>query len=181
MKIFYKIFISFFILTSLVLFNSCDPFGDFNITLSMDTELNTLGAGSNISISSDICLDDFDDYRDNRDNLEEIRYLTSAYMTINSSTGLRGDNARLKLYQSDGTTLLFDYSLPTFVPGDYINNPLQIKLTQQEIDNINRYLVNHKVNNCFKAVLQVSNVQYQGTTYNLNAKFEFVTELKVKP
>lgn len=182
MKNIYKILFGLLILSSSLIINSCDPFGDFYVTLVMDTELNTIGAGSGINITSDLCLSDFDDYNDNKDNLEEIRYITSAYSTISSSPGLSGENATLRFYQSDGTTLLFEYALPSFVPANYVNNPLVIKLTQQQVDNLNQYLANYKVNNCFKVQLQVSNVQYSGTPpYYLNAKMEFLTELKVKP
>ena len=77
------------ILTSLTVltvlaFNGCDPFDDFYLTLAMDTEFNTLGGGSEINISNSLCLSDFDDYDDNKDNLIEIKYISSAYMTIDA-------------------------------------------------------------------------------------------------
>lgn len=175
-----KKFILLLSLVSIFVFNSCDPFDDFYLTLSMDTELNAIGAGSNISISSNLCLTDFDDYNDNSDKLEEIRYISSAYFTNSASTGLRGDNLTLRFYQGDGTTLLFEYVVPSFVAANYVNSPLEIKLTQQEIDKINQYLSNPKVNNCFRAELTVSNVQPSNQPYQLNGKVEFLTELKVK-
>lgn len=181
MKNIYKILFPFLILISLILFNSCDPFEDFLIKLSLDTEFSTSGSGSTIFLTSDLCLSEFDDYKDNQDKIEEIRYISSAFFIYSASTGLSGNNLRLRVYQSDRTTLLFEYQIPNFVAANYMGRSLEIKLTQQEIDNINRYLLNHKVNNCFFAELQITNVQPANQQYQLSSKFELLTELKVKP
>jgi hypothetical protein len=182
MKQVYKILFGFFILSALFVFNSCDPFEDFYLTLAMDTDLSTLGIGTTIDITNNFCLSDFEDYNDNKDKLEEIRYLSSAYLTTSATQGLQGSNLILTLYEGDGSTILFQYTQPTFVAADYINKPLEIKLTQQDINNLNQYLSNPEVNNCFQARLQISSVQYQGAPpYFLNGKVEFLTELKVKP
>jgi hypothetical protein len=166
---------------ALLVINSCDPMDDVYLTLALETEFNTIGAGSNISISSDLCLSDFDDYEDNKEDLEEIRYITSAYFTLSATQGLQGQNLTLTLYEANGSTQLFRYILPTFVASTYIGNPLEITLTQQEISNINAYLTNPQDDKCFVATLEVSNVTASTTTYNLNSKLEFLTELKIKP
>lgn len=181
MKKLNRILLFGFILLTSISFNSCDPFDDVFLTLAMETEFSTVGAGSNISISSNLCLSDFDDYEDNKDNLEEIRYISSAYVTINATQGLQGQNLTLTLYQADGNTVLFRYIIPTFVAGSYINNPLEIVLTQQEISNINAYLTNPKEDKCFVATLEVSNVTASSTPYDLSSKIDFLTELKIKP
>ncbi len=181
MKKLNRILLFGFILLTSISFNSCDPFDDVFLTLAMETEFSTVGAGSNISISSNLCLSDFDDYEDNKDNLEEIRYISSAYVTINATQGLQGQNLTLTLYQADGNTVLFRYVIPTFVAGSYINNPLEIVLTQQEISNINAYLTNPKEDKCFVATLEVSNVTASSTPYDLSSKIDFLTELKIKP
>ena len=166
---------------ALLVINGCDPMDDVYLTLALETEFNTIGAGSNISISSNLCLSDFDDYEDNKDNLEEIKYVTSAYFTINATQGLQGQNLTLTLYEANGSTQLFRYVVPTFVAATYINNPLEITLTQQEITNINAYLTDPQQDKCFVATLEVSNVTASATPYNLNSKLEFLTELKIKP
>lgn len=181
MKNIYKILFGLLILSSSLIINSCDPFGDFYLTLVMDTELNAAGIGPDITISKDFCLTDFSDYNDNSDNLEEIRYISAAYFTTASSNGLRGENLMLKLYKGDGTTL-FEFKVLNFVADNYIDKPLKIDLTSEQINNINQYLANFKTNNCFKAELTVSNVtDNDGLFFQLNAKMEFLTELKVKP
>jgi hypothetical protein len=167
-------------LTSIII-NGCDPFDDIYLTLSMDTEFYVQGFGPDINIGQDFCLSDFEDYNDNQDNLEEIRYISSAYLTFNATTGLQGDSLILTLYEADHSTVLFKFVSPMFVAAEYINNPLEIVLTQEEIDNINLYLGNPKVDKCFWATLQVSNVQSASQFYSLNSKVEFLTELKIKP
>jgi hypothetical protein len=168
----------FVAISALLLLNSCDPFEERYITLALETELETFGVGPNITISDNICLSEEDEYSDNVDDIEEIKYVAAAYTTISASPGLRGTNLTLRVYQSDGVTLLFDYIVPTFVAADYINNPLEIELTQQEIENVNNYLKNHKQDNCFIAVLTVNNAQdNDGSPFYINGKVQFLTEL----
>jgi hypothetical protein len=181
MKIFYKIFISLSVIFLSLLAASCDTFDDLYVKLSMDTEFHTIGFGPTIDLTNNFCLSDFSDYDDNKDNLEEITYISAAYLTLNATQGLQGDNLQLELYEADGSTLLFSYSISNFDANYYVNNALEIKLTPQEINNMNAYLTNPKENKCFVATLKVSNVRPSNTTYELNSKFEFLTELKVKP
>jgi len=166
---------------ALLFINGCDPIDDVYLTLAMETEFSTVGAGSSIFISSNLCLSDFEDYEDNKDNLEEIRYVTSAYFTLSATQGLQGQNLTLTLYEANGSTQLFRYIVPAFVAATYINNPLEITLTQQEISNINAYLLDPQEDKCFVATLEVSNVTASTTPYNLSSKLEFLTELKIKP
>lgn len=176
-----KNLIKYFIaITFLLLLNSCDPFEERFITLALDTELETYGVGPDIEITSYTCLSDEDDYNDNVEDIDEIKYLAAAYTTISASPGLRGTNLTLRVYQSDGVTLLFDYIITTFVAASYIDNPLEIELTQQEIENLNIYLKNHKQDNCFVAVLTVNNAQdNDGSPFYINGKLQFLTELIV--
>lgn len=171
------------ILSLLLLLNSCDPFEEYFINLKMDQQFELLGAGPNISQQIIFCLSDFDDYKDNADNIKQIKYVDAAYLTINASEGLHSDNFSLKFFESDSTTLLFDYNVPSFVASNYLNKPLHIQLTQSEKDKINQYLINHQQNNCFVAVLTAENVQSNNPSsiFSLQAKVEFVAELKLKP
>lgn len=169
--------------TGLIFFNACDPFEDYFINLKMEQQFQLVGIGPNIEQQVDFCLSNYDDYNDNVDKIEQIKYLDAAYLTIDASANLSGENMILRLYQSDGNTLLFEYRLPSFVAEDYRNKPLRIQLSQSDKDRLNQYLANHKSNNCFKAILSVENVQSDNplTLFFLNAKIEFVAELKLKP
>lgn len=149
----------------------------------MDQQFQLVGVGPNIDQQINFCLTDYDDYNDNIDKIEQIKYMDAAYLTLDASQNLSGDNLILKLYESDGNTLLFEYRLPSFVASDYRNKPLHIQLSQTDKDNLNRYLSDHRRNNCFRAVLSVENVQSDNplSLFFLNAKIEFVAELKLTP
>jgi hypothetical protein len=173
-------FISVIIVTSLT-FNSCDPFDELYLTLAMETEFRTVAPVSNVSLTSSICLSEFDDYNDNSDKLKEIRYISAAYFTLSSSNGLTGD-LRLKLYRGNTNTLLFDFTDSNFNADLYLTQPMKINLTQQEIDNINSYLTNPQVDKCFRAELEVLNANdNDGAPFQLNGKVEFLTELQIEP
>ncbi|MGQ9799046.1 MAG: hypothetical protein ACUVRG_07110 [Ignavibacterium sp.] len=165
------------------LFNGCDPFEEYSINLKMDQQYQLFGAGPDISQRIDFCLNDYDDYNDNVDKIEQIKYVDAAYFTIADSVGLQCDTLSLKLYQSDGETLLFDYNVPSFVASNYLNKPLHIQLKQSEKDSLNQYLINHQQNNCFVAELTAKNVRsnHPLSIFLLKAKIEFVVELKLKP
>lgn len=166
-----------------LLINGCDPFEEYFINLKMDQQFELYGVGPNIEQQIQFCLNNYDDYNDNADKIEQIKYVDAAYLTINASEGLESDNLSLKLYESDGTTLLFDYNLPSFVADEYANKPLHIDLTQSEKDKINQYIQDHQRNNCFVAKLTVENVSSNNVLpyFALQAKIEFVAELKLKP
>lgn len=171
------------IVITLLSFNSCNPFDDVYLTLALDLDFTTNGFFSDIFIPAEVCLSEFDDYDENKDNLEEITYISAAYLTVSATEGLAGDSLKLTLYQADRSTMLFQYTKVQFVANDYLNAPLEIVLTQQEKNNINSYLKNPKVDKCFYATLELSNITYSGPSqsYFLNSKMQFLTELKIKP
>ena len=172
--------ISIIIVTSLA-FNSCNPFDDLYLTLAMETRFETIAPVPNVSLTSSICLSEFDDYNDNNDKLKEIRYISAAYFTLNSSNGLNGD-LRLKVYQGNTNILLFDFLDSNFEADSCLTKPLKINLSQQEIDNLNSYLINPKVDKCFRAELEVLNANdNDGPPFQLNGKVEFLTELQIEP
>ena len=177
-------FISFglIIITSLAL-NSCNPFDDVYLTLALDLDFSINGLLSNIFIPAEVCLSNFDDYNDNKDNLEEITYISAAYLTVLATDTLAGDSLKLTLYQADRRTMLFQYTKAKFTANDYFNAPLEIVLSEQEKRNINNYLKNPKVDKCFYATLELSNITFSGPSqsYFLTSKMQFLTELKIKP
>lgn len=166
---------------ALLIINSCDPMDDVYLTLAMETEFNTEAPVPNVSLTEDLCLSDFDDYNDNSDNINEIKYITAAYFTIDPSNGLKGE-LRLRLYRTDTNTLLVDYTDQSFNADSSLINPLKINLDQDEINNINAYLINPKVDKCFRVVLDITNASdNDGAPFYLHGKVEFLTELKVEP
>jgi len=166
---------------SLLAINSCDPFDELYLTLAMDIQLNTEGAGSDISIVDTLCLSEFEDYDDNKDKIEEIRYVSSAYLTLDATIGLQAQTLKLYLYQEDGITELFNYTIQNFYADSTKIKPLAIVLTQQEKNNISTYLANPQKDKCFVGKLTATNVQPNNTLYFLKSKLDFLTELKIKP
>jgi hypothetical protein len=181
MKKFNKIFLPAIIIITTLFTYSCDPFDDIYLTLAMELQFDTSGNSSEIFLPASICLSDFEDYDDNQDKLDEILYISSMYLTLNATTGLQGDNLRLTFYQADHSTVLFQYIQSHFVAGEYISNPLEIILTEQEKVKVNNYLKNPQVDKCFYATLEISNVSSASQNYILNSKMQFLTQLKVKP
>jgi len=165
---------------ALLAINSCDPFDDSYSTLAMETEFKTEAPVANVSLTTDICLSNFEDYNDNSENINEIKYITAAYFTQESSNGLQGE-FRLRLYRTDTNALLFDYTVQPFWADSFLEKPLTINLDQEEINNINGYLTNPKVDKCFRAVLDVNNASdNDGAPFQLHGKVEFLTELQVE-
>ena len=168
---------------SLISINGCDPFDDLYVKLAMDVEfsIEDLEDPNIPAIKDTLCLSDFEDYEDNVDELEEIRYVSSAYFTVDATSGLRAQTLTLTLYQEDGSTVLFDYTITNFVANNYKDNPLELTLTQQEIDDINAYLTNPKDDKCLVATLEAFGVQSDSSSYQLSSKVDILTELKLKP
>jgi len=164
-----------------VALNSCEPFEDTYVKLAMDTELEEQVAGvDNIKITSDFCLSEFDEYNDNIDQIEEIRYVESAYFTLEGPADLSGDNLKLRLFESDGTTLLFEFVLPNFIAANYVTKPLILNLSEEEIAAVNNYLLNYKVDDCFKVEMSVENVKPVNQIFKIKSKVELLAEIKVK-
>lgn len=181
MKKINKIILSILVIFTLLFSYSCDPFDELFLTLSMDLEFNVVGGGTSFFKEDSLCLSDFDDYNENRNNIEEIKYIASIYITLFSPDSLSAQNLTLTLYKSDRNTSLFRYEIPNFISTKYINNPLEISLSQSEINNINNYLLKPTEDKCFYATISASNVVADSSIYRLNSKVEFLTQLKIKP
>lgn len=181
MKQIKKLFITVIIVLTSIAINGCDPFDDIYLTLALETQFNTPTPVPNISLTQEMCLSSFDDYNDNVDNLNEIKYITAAYFTLDPSNGLQGD-FRLRSYRTDNNALLFDYSFQSFNVDIFLDSVLTINLKQEEINNINEYLTNPKVDKCFRTILDVNNASdNDGAPFQLHGKVEFLTELQVEP
>lgn len=160
---------------------SCDQFNNIFLNLPVKTEITASGSGPDIFEQETICFSDYDSFNDNVNDVEAIKYVTAAYFTITSTADLQGTGIMATLYQGDGVTPLFSITLPTAVASDYINNPLKIELTPQQIDFLNTYLADYQTNNCFVAELRVANVTgTSGPPYSITGQFEMVVELKLK-
>jgi hypothetical protein len=179
-----KIFKSLFpVLLILIVISgiSCDQFDNIFLNLPIKQEITASGNGPDIFETESFCLSDYDSFNDNIEDVESIEYVSAAYFTITSTSGLQGSGIVATLFKGDGVTPLFTVNLPTAVASDYINNPLKIELTQQEVDVLNAYLADYENNDCFIAELRVANVSGTvGPPYYITGQFELVVELELK-
>jgi hypothetical protein len=181
MKFNFKMLISVLAIIIALSSTSCDKFENVFLNLPIKTEITATGNGPDIFERETICLSDYDSFNDNVDDVEAVKYVTSAYFTITSTAGLQGTGIMATLYQGDGVTPLFSITLPSAVASDYIDNPLKIELTPQQIDLLNNYLADYNTNNCFVAELRVANVSANsGPPYSITGQFEMVVELQIK-
>jgi hypothetical protein len=178
-----KIRLKYFVVITFVGFihTGCDQFENVFLNLPINKEITATGNGPDIFERETICFSDYDSFNDNADDIEQIKYVTSAFFTINATAGLQGTGIIATLYQGDGVTPIFSFTMPSAVADDYKNNPLKLELNQQQIDLLNTYLANYQINNCFVAELRVENVTgTSGPPYLITGQFEMVVELQIK-
>jgi len=176
-----KLFIIIGIILVALAINGCDPFDDVYLTLAMKTNFDIEIVDGTFSVTQDTCLSEFDDYDKNKNNIEEIIYISSAYITMDSTNGFEADSLILTVLRGDNSTQLFSFTIHNFNADEYVNNPLEIKITQQEVDNINSYLSNPQEDKCFIAKLECFNATPPNAIYRLNSVIDILTQLKIKP
>jgi len=158
--------------------SGCDELENLFINLKVSQEITASGDDP-ISEVGIFCLSDFDEINDNIDKIQEIKYIAAAYRTISSTAGLTGD-IFASLVSDDGTTI-FSINIPNVQVENFIDNPFEIVLTQEEIDLFNSYLADYQNKNCYTVTLGVTNITAgSGPPYTLTGVVEFVVEIKTK-
>ncbi len=157
---------------------SCDELENLFINLKISQEITASGDVP-ISATDFLCLSDFDGIQDNIDNIQEIIYVAAAYRTLSSTPGLTGD-IFASLVSDDGTTM-FSVTIPGVMVEDFIDNPFEIVLTQEQIDLFNSYLADYQNKDCYTTTLSVTNISAgSGPPYSLTGVVEIVVEIKTK-
>jgi len=179
-KIYKPIFILF---TSIMFlgFNSCDVLEQLFLNLKLSEDFHTTGNGPDISETIFDCLSNYDAFDDNFDKIQTLKYVSAAYYTLDATPqNLGGTNISATLYDCLGNIIL-EQSLPTAQASDYVNNPYEFILTQDEIDTFNQYLANYKTCDCFTAILLVQQVTpADSAPYTLNGVVEVIIEVEAK-
>ena len=160
--------------------NSCDLLEQLFLNLALKETITAVGSDDIIGTASD-CLSNYEAYNDNKDDIKEIKYVSAAFRTLDSTpSNLGGDSLSTTLYDCDGNIIL-EQTLPTAVASAYINDPYELLLTQAQIDNLNQYFANHNTCNCFTAELKVKQVTPTGETfYSLTGVVEIIVEIEAK-
>lgn len=158
---------------------SCDELENLFINLKISQEVTASGDDPISSIAS-FCLDDFDEIDDNFEDIEEINYVAAAYRTISSTPGLTGDISASIVSDDDGVTI-FSFTILDVQVEDFIENPFEIVLTQEEINLFNSYMADYKNKNCYTTTLSVTNISAgSGPPYTLTGIVEIVIEIEAK-
>ncbi|MCW8850199.1 MAG: hypothetical protein OQJ81_09510 [Melioribacteraceae bacterium] len=180
MKHIFKLFTLIFIAISF-LFSSCDELSNLTIGIPLDIFISTSGSNTTITESEFFCLSQYEEWRDNQEDIESVKFLEASYWTKSASPNLRGD---VTITLKNQNSQIFSYTLSNVRPADYIENPVKIELTQNEIqifDNLLSNLAN--MDACFTTELRVSNITGDKNTsgeYELNGQVSIVLETDVK-
>ncbi len=184
MKKTFKIILAITMFSLLSLFNGCEDLADIPLNIPIVVEFTVSGSETSAHESVSFCLNQYQEWEDNKDKIKSINYLSAAYWTISFSPDALVGSINATLKDKNNITLL-SFSLPNVSPGDYINNPYKIELTQAEVDYFNDYLNNLQEDpTCstpsFTAEFNITNIS-GGTPYTINGKVELILETTVSP
>lgn len=170
------------VISSFMLFTSCDELSELTLNVPLPIEFSTSGSNTSLSENEYFCLSQYEEWRDNQDDIESAKFLTASYWTLDGTTpNLRGD-VSFSLYS--GGVLLFTYNFGTITAADYETDPYELMLTESQIQAFDNVLSNLFDNDaCFTGTLTVNNVtgdtDISGNRV-LNGKVELVLETEVK-
>ena len=171
----------FIFLTSMIFlgFNSCDVLQQLFFNLKLKEEFHATGNGPNIFEEVFDCLSNDDSFNDNFDKIQNLKYVSAAYYTLDATPpNLGGSNISATLTDCNGNVVLHQ-SLPTAQASDYVQNPYEFVLTQTEINTFNQYLANYQECDCFNGVFLVEQVTPPGSApYTLDGVVEIIIEVE---
>ncbi len=177
-----KIILAITMFSFLSLFNGCEDLADIPLNIPIEVEFSLNGSESSAYESVSFCLNQYSEWEDNQDKINSVKFISAGYWTVSFSPSALMGTINASLKDNNGITL-FSFTLPDVSPGDYIDNPYKIELTQAEIDYFNDYLNNLQEdpscsNPTFTAEISVTNIT-GGTPYTINGKVEMVLEATV--
>jgi hypothetical protein len=175
MKSIYKFLFIAFVITFAAIHFSCDSFDSFPLNIPVSVNVSVSGSGTSISASQTFCLSDISQtFSDYQDKIKTVTFLKAQYRTTSvSSSSLQGTIV-ITLRDTDGNVLV-SISIPGVKPSDFINNPYELQLSQNEIQAINTYL-NNLGSECFEATLGVDNISGGSAPYQVVGTVDFVFE-----
>lgn len=135
-----KMIYSMFLLIAVTSFNGCDEFESIPINIPISITVETQHTNStSTSGSSSYCLENSAAYQQYMDDINSLIYVEASWRTAEVVPASLSGVVTIVLKNSSGN-ILFSYSLGNITPADYIENPLQIQLSETEIDLINLFL-----------------------------------------
>jgi len=159
-------------------FNGCilDAFDTLTSGVPLSVDINVSGTNTSIESSTTFNLDENDTYKDNKSKIESIKFVKVAYRTKSVTPAALTGNITLTVKQTNGT-ILFSKVLPNLKPADYVTTPLELGLTQAEIQLLDAFLASTS-NRVFTATLKAENMP--DTDKNLQAVIDIVFEMEYK-
>jgi len=144
-----KTFVVVFAVALSFVSNSCDKFDTFPLNIPFTIYFTAVG--SNQYDSGNYCLEDSSEtFKDYKEEIEKLTYVEAAYRTISITDTSIQVNLNIKVMNVTTNTEIINYSVDNFKPANYGSNPFVLGFDQNEIQNLNSYLVN---NQCFRLIV----------------------------
>ncbi len=171
----FKYLLPFFITLFFLQMSSCDEINSIEVNVPVTKEISASGSNSSITKSESFCLIEASDtYKEYQDKIKKLTFAQAAYRTVSvSDPSLKGD-INLTVMDGNGTPL-FSLTLPNVSLAAYMkpNSPFVIQLNQNQIQAIDLYLSNF-TNQCFKAILTVSNISGGTAPYSMTGAVDIL-------
>jgi hypothetical protein len=175
----YKYVLSIPVILLLFVFKGCilDAFDTLTQNIPISKEFSVQGT-TPATKTENFCLSSSEIIQDYRDKIEDIQLVTATYQTVSVNPSNAQGDVTIMLKKQDGT-LLYSYTLSKISPANYINSPLVLEFTDNQLTLINSYLGTLKAETCFQASVTVDNVT-PGGTITLNGKIDIAFKMKAK-
>jgi hypothetical protein len=139
-------------------FNGCilDAFDTLTTGIPISVDVNINGSDTSMESSSTFNLDENDTYNKNKSKINSIKFVKIAYRTKSVTPASLSGNIILTVAKTDGT-VIFTKTLTNVKPADYITTPMELQLTQPEIQLMDAFLAGTS-NRTFVATVKIQNV-----------------------
>ncbi len=154
------------VIFSLITFNACDKFE--NLPLNIPIVFKFAITNANPVSTEDVCMDQSSSFQEYRDKFKNLSLVEAVFrITTVVPADVQGTIV-IEVWRTDTNQLLMTRSYPNIKPADYLpdNVPLNLQLTQAEIDLVNAYL-DANPNACFRAIISGSNVTPTGSNFDI--------------
>ena len=169
---------------SLLFTTSCDivdSLSTYPVNIPYSHTFSTSGTNTSIVETETFCVNDNDTYQEYSDKVNKVTFVEVAFRVISfSPSNLEGD---INVFLQDGNGVtLFSENIQGAKPGDYVNTPYVISLTDSEIQAIDSYLATALEATgqlCFTSGLTVQ-ITAGGTTNSLQGAIDIVFEAETE-
>jgi hypothetical protein len=170
-----RIFVLLFAVTLSLTATSCDKFDSFPLNIPFSFEFNVTGSNGTYD-SGTYCFDvESQTYRDYQNKIKKITFLEASYRTKSVSSASLEVTLKVQVINTNTQTILINYTLPNFKPGNYISSPLVLSFDGAQVQALNEYLVSNK---CLRAIIDHIGINgTQSVSGSVDLVLEAETEL----